>query len=173
MAAPAWVKARQTRYGLYAVAYTLVVLAVLAVGNWLSSSHNKSVDVTSNKQYTLSDQTKKVLGNLKSDINIYYFDQSTAYDRARDMLDRYANLSSKLKISYVDPDKKPDIARVEGARAMGDVIIDNGVKKETAKALTEEELTGAIIRVIKNGVRTACFVQGSGEHSLDDTGKDG
>ena len=64
-----------------------------------------------------------------------------------------ANLSSKLKISYVDPDKKPDIARVEGARNMGDIVVDNGVKKETAKALTEEEITGAIIRAIKNGTR--------------------
>lgn len=173
MADTSWMKARQTRYGVYAVVYTLVVFAVLSVGNWLASTHNKSVDVTSNKQYTLSDQTKKVLGNLKSDINVYYFDQSASYDRARDMLDRYANLSSKLKISYVDPDKKPDIARVEGARAMGDVIVDNGVKKETAKSLTEEELTGAIIRVIKNGARMACFVKGSGEHSIDDTGRDG
>jgi ABC-type uncharacterized transport system involved in gliding motility auxiliary subunit len=169
----AWMKTRQTKYGAYAFVYTLVVIAVLVVGNWLASSHNKSVDVTSNKQYTLSDQTKKVVGNLKSDINLYYFDASTGYDRARDILDRYANLSSKLKISYVDPDKKPDIARVEGARAMGDIIVDNGLKKETAKALTEEEITGAIIRDIKNGVRTACFVQGEGEHSLDDTGRDG
>jgi ABC-type uncharacterized transport system involved in gliding motility auxiliary subunit len=168
-----WVKTRQTKYGAYAFVYTLVVVAVLVVGNWLASSHNKSIDVTSNKQYTLSDQTKKVVGNLKADVNLYYFDASTGYDRARDILDRYANLSSKLKISYVDPDKKPDIARVEGARAMGDIIVDNGTKKETAKALTEEEITGAIIRDIKNGVRTACFVQGAGEHSLDDTGRDG
>lgn len=169
----AWMKTRQTKYGAYAFVYTLVVVAVIVVGNWLASSHNKSVDVTSNKQYTLSDQTKKVVGNLKADINIYYFDASTGYDRARDILDRYANLSSHLKISYVDPDKKPDIARVEGARAMGDIIVDNGTKKETAKALTEEEITGAIIRDIKNGVRTACFVQGEGEHALDDTGRDG
>src|SRR5580692_8789835 len=169
----AWMKTRQTKYGAYAFVYTLVVIAVLGVGNWLANSHNKSIDVTSNKQYTLSDQTKKVVGNLKADVNLYYFDASTGYDRARDILDRYANLSSKLKISYVDPDKKPDIARVEGARAMGDIIVDNGTKKETAKALTEEEITGAIIRDIKNGVRTACFVQGEGEHSLDDTGRDG
>jgi ABC-type uncharacterized transport system involved in gliding motility auxiliary subunit len=173
MASSSWVKARQTRYGAYAALYILVILAVLVVGNWLANGHSKTVDVTKNKQYTLSDQTKKVVGNLKSDVTLYYFDQSTGYDRARDILDRYANLSSKLKISYVDPEKKPDIARVEGARNMGDVIVDNGVKKETAKGLTEEELTGAIIRVIKNGERMACFVKGSGEHSIDDTGRDG
>src|SRR5882757_1492438 len=107
-----WMKSRQTKYGTYALVYTLVVMAVLVVANWLSNGHNKSVDVTANKQYTLSDQTKKVLGNLKADINVYYFDQSSGYDRARDILDRYANLSPKFKVSYVDPDKKPDIARV-------------------------------------------------------------
>ncbi len=170
---PSWVKTRQTRYGAYAAVYILVVLAVLALGNWLANGHSKSIDLTSNKQYTLSDQTKKVVGNLKSEVHLYYFDQSAAYDRARDILDRYANLSSNLKITYVDPEKKPDIARVEGARAMGDVIVDNGVKKETAKSLTEEELTGAIIRVIKTGDRMACFVKGSGEHTIDETGRDG
>lgn len=168
-----WMQARQTKYGAYAALYTIVILAVVIVGNWLANSHNKSVDVTANKKYSLSDQTKKVVGNLKSDINVYYFDQSANYDRARDMLDRYANLSSKLKISYVDPDKKPDVARMEGARQMGDVVVDSGTKKETAKSLTEEELTGAIIRAIKTGARNVCFVKGSGESSLDDTGREG
>lgn len=168
-----WMKARQTKYGAYAGLYTLVVLAVLVVGNWLASTHNKSIDVTANKQYSLSDQTKKILGDLKSDINVYYFDQTSNYDRARAMLDRYANLSSKLKVSYVDPEKKPDVARFEGARAMGDIVVDNGTKKETAKALTEEELTGAIVRVIKTGVRTVCFVKGSGENSIDDASREG
>jgi hypothetical protein len=62
---------------------------------------------------------------------------------------------------------------MEGARQMGDVIVDSGAKKETAKALTEEELTGAIIRAIKSGVRNVCFVKGSGEASIDDTGREG
>src|SRR3954447_4267523 len=89
------------------------------------------------------------------------------------MLDRYKNLSSKLKVNYVDPDKKPDVARIEGMRNFGDIVVDTGVKKETAKALTEEELTGAIIRALKTGTRTVCFVEGSGEHRVSDTGREG
>jgi ABC-type uncharacterized transport system involved in gliding motility auxiliary subunit len=143
------------------------------VANWLADHHNKTVDVTSNKQFTLSDETKKVTGNLKKDVTIYYFDRSDSYDRARDMFDRYKNLSSKIKVNYVDPEKKPDIARVEGARAMGDIIIDNGEKKETAKGLTEEELTGALVRASKNGAKTVCFINGSGEHTLADTDREG
>lgn len=168
-----FLKARQTKYGTFMVLYVLVILAVVVAANWLADHRNKTVDVTANKQFTLSDETKKVTGNLKRDVTIYYFDKSDSYDRARDMLDRYRNLSSKIKVDYVDPDKKPDVARLEGARAMGDIVIDNGEKKETAKGLTEEELTGALVRASKSGARMACFVAGSGEHQLTETGRDG
>jgi ABC-type uncharacterized transport system involved in gliding motility auxiliary subunit len=39
--------------------------------------------------------------------------------------------------------------------------------------MTEEGLTGAIIRDIKGNTRTVCFIAGSGEHQIDDTGRDG
>jgi len=168
-----FLKARQTRYGAFVAVYLIVIVAIVIVANWLADHHNKTIDVTANKQFTLSDETKKVTGNLKKDVTVYYFDRSDSYDRARDMLDRYRNLSPKIKVDYVDPEKKPDVARIEGARAMGDIIIDNGEKKETAKGLTEEELTGALIRVSKSGAKTVCFVNGSGEHTLADTERDG
>src|SRR5579863_390654 len=168
-----FLKARQTRYGAFVALYVIVVIAVVIAANWLADHRNKTIDVTSNKQFTLSDETKKITSGLKKDVTVYYFDRSDSYDRARDMLDRYRNLSSKIKVDYVDPEKKPDIARVEGARAMGDIIVDNGEKKETAKGLTEEELTGALVRVSKNGAKTVCFVNGSGEHTLADTERDG
>ncbi len=166
-------KARQTRYGAFAAVYVVVILVVVVAANWLADHHNKTVDVTSNKQFTLSGETTKVAGSLKRDVTIYYFGRSDAFDQARDMLDRYKNLSPKIKVEYVDPDKKPDVARVEGARAMGDIIVDNGEKKETAKGLTEEELTGALVRASKSGAKTVCFVNGSGEHTLAETGRDG
>jgi ABC-type uncharacterized transport system involved in gliding motility auxiliary subunit len=169
-----FIKARQTKYGAYLFVYVVVVLAVLFAVNWLAKDHNKSVDLTSNKRYTLSDQTDKVVKGLKKPINIYYFDKAESYDRARDLLDRYKNLNtSNININYVDPDKKPDVARLEGVHNFGDIIIDNGVKKETAKSLTEEELTGALIRDLKSGARNVCFIQGEGEHTLDDTGREG
>ncbi|MEP6715963.1 MAG: GldG family protein [Terriglobia bacterium] len=168
-----FLKARQTRYGAYAAVYILVILCVVFAVNYLAKSRNKSIDVTANKRFTLSDQTKKVVGGLKKPINVYFFDKSDSYERARDMFDRYRNLSSQIVVNYVDPEKKPDVARVEGARNLGDIIVDNGVKKETAKGLTEEEITGAIIRDLKSGARTACFVEGSGEHSLTESGGEG
>ena len=66
--------------------------------------------------------------------------------------------------------KKPQLARAAGVRQMGTIVVDTGERKEDAKSLTEEEITGALIRALKGGERNACFLSGSGEHGLDDTG---
>ena len=60
-----WMKTRQTKYSAYVTVYVLVVVALLAGLNYLASVHNKSVDLTSNKRYTLSDQTNKIVKGLK------------------------------------------------------------------------------------------------------------
>jgi ABC-type uncharacterized transport system involved in gliding motility auxiliary subunit len=171
-----WMKTRQTKYGAYITVYLLVIIAVLGAANWLASRHNKSVDTTSNKRYSLSDQTEKVVKGLKQDVTILYFDRSNNFSGsggARDLLDRYKNLSTKLNVEFIDPEKKPLIAKAEGVRSIPSTIIKVGARKEEAKSLTEEEITSALIRSLKGGERNACFVMGAGEHSLDDTGSDG
>jgi len=168
-----WMKTRQTKYTLYVTVYLLVVLAALAAANWLASRHNKSFDSTSNKKFSLSDQTIKVVKGLTKDVTITDYDRTGAFTTARDLLDRYNNLSSKLHVVYVDPDKKPQIAKQAGIRSYGQIVVNSGTKKEEAKSLTEEEITGALIRSLKSGERNACFVSGSGEHSLDDSGRTG
>jgi len=168
-----WLKARQTRYGAYLVTYLLVIIAVLGAANWLANRHNKSYDSTSNKRFSLSEQTAKVVKGLNRDITITYFDKTTEFSRARDLLDRYNNLSTRLHIDYVDPDKKPQIAKAAGVRTYGSIYIDSGMRKEEAKSLTEEDINGALIRSLKSGERNVCFVSGSGEHSLDESGRTG
>ncbi|MCU1258215.1 MAG: ABC-type uncharacterized transport system involved in gliding motility auxiliary component-like [Bryobacterales bacterium] len=173
MASSEFLKARQTRYGAYLAVYVLVIVAILAATNWLANQHNKSFDTTANKRYTLSDQTKKVVGNLKTDVRVQYFDKTSSFERAKALLDRYANLSNKLHVDYIDPDKKPDLARAAGIRTYGSIVVQNGLKKQDAKSLSEEEVTGALIRTLKSGDRTACFVTGSGELGIDDTDRGG
>lgn len=164
---------RQAKYGAYAAVYTIVIIAVLAAINFLANRYTKSWDSTANKQFSLADQTKKVVGGLKNDLTIDYFDKATQFPQARDLFDRYAALSPKLHVNYYDPDKKPQIAKAAGVRSYGTIQVENGQKKEEAKSLTEEEVTGAIIRALKTNAVTACFVTGSGERSLDDSGRTG
>jgi ABC-type uncharacterized transport system involved in gliding motility auxiliary subunit len=164
-----WIQARQTKYGAYVVVYVLVILAVLFVANFLANRYDKSYDSTSNKQFSLSDQTVKAVKGLKKDVRVTYFGETTQFQPARDLLGRYASLSPKLKVDYVDPVKKPQLARAAGVHQLGTIVVDTGERKEDAKSLEEQDITGALIRSVKGGERNACFLTGSGEHALDDS----
>ena len=168
-----WLQARQTKYGAYAAIYILVVITIVVVANMLADRYNKSYDTTSNKRYSLSDETKKIISGLKENATITYFNQSTRFQDGKDLLEQYSNLSPKIKISYVDPDKSPQLARAAGIRDFGTAVVQVGDKKQNAKSLTEEGITGAFIRDLKGTTRTMCFVTGSGEHAIDDTERDG
>ncbi len=168
-----WLKARQTRYVAYATTYILVVLAAVVAANMLSDRYNKSYDATSNKRYSLSEQTAKIVKSLKQDATITYFNQSTRFHDGKDLLDQYANLSHKIRIEYVDPDKNPQVAREAGIRSFGTTVVRIGDKKEEAKSMTEEGITGAFIRDLKSNTRTVCFATGSGEHQLEDSDRNG
>lgn len=160
---------RQTKYSAYAGVYLLVVIAVLVTINFLANRYNKSADLTANKRYSLSDQTEKVVKGLKQDVKIAYYDETTGFPKAKDLLDRYGNLSPKLKVEYIDPNKKPQLAKAAGVKTLGTMFVETGAKREEAKGVSEEEITGALIRALKGGERNVCFVQGSGEHSLEET----
>jgi ABC-type uncharacterized transport system involved in gliding motility auxiliary subunit len=168
-----FVKARQTKYAAYATIYILVVIAAVAIANVLANRYNKSYDATANKRYSLSDQTSKIVKGLKQDATITYFDQGTSFQHAKDLLGQYTDLSPKVHVEYVDPDKKPQEAKQAGIKNYGTAIVQLGAKQEEAKSMTEEGITGAFIRVLKNNTRTVCFVAGSGEHQIDDSDRNG
>jgi ABC-type uncharacterized transport system involved in gliding motility auxiliary subunit len=168
-----WMKARQTKFTAYTILYVLIVVAVVSGVNFLANRYNKSYDATSSKKYTLSDQTDKIAKNLKQDVIITYWDQPTKFQGAHDLLDRYQNLSSKINVEYKDTDKQRTQALAAGVKTLGTIFVKVGNKQEEAKSLSEEDITGAMVRALKGGARTACFVVSSGEHSITDTERDG
>jgi ABC-type uncharacterized transport system involved in gliding motility auxiliary subunit len=166
-------KARQTKYAAYAAIYVLVILAVIVVANYLANRYDKSYDGTANKRYSLSEQTAKIVKDLKQPATITYFDQSTRFPSAKDLLDEYKALSPKVHVELVDPDKKPQAAREAGITNYGTALVEIGTRKEQARSFNEEGITGAFIRDLKNTTRTICFVTGSGEHRIDDSDRNG
>lgn len=168
-----WLKARQTKYAGFATVYIVVVLAVVVVANVLADRYNKSYDSTSNKRYSLSEETQKIVGGLKQDATITYFNVSANFGQARDLLDEYANLSPKVTVKYVDVDKDPEAARAAGVDHINTVIVATDGRTNQAAHFDEQGITGAFIRDISGNVRSVCFVTGSGEHAIDDSGPDG
>ena len=168
-----WMKARRTKFAAYTTVYILIVLAVVGALNFLTNRYNKTYDTTSSKQFTLSDQTLKIAKNLKQDVSISYWDQPTSFQAAHDLLDRYKDLSPKIDVKYQDLEKNITQARAAGVTRRGAVLVQTGGKTQEAKSLSEEEVTGALVRALKTGDKIACFVEGAGEHTLADTDRGG
>ena len=156
-----------------AALYTVIFIAILGAVNFLANRYNKSFDTTANKRYTLSDQTANIAKGLTQDITISFWDRPDAFVGAKDLLDRYAGLSSHVKVVYQDVDKNRTAAIAANIAARGAITVQVGNKTEQAKSLTEEEITGAMVRALKGGDRVVCFTTGYGDGDTADTQPDG
>ena len=168
-----WLKTRQTKYGAYSATYIIVVVVCLGAVNYLADRYNKTFDATKDQLYSLSDQTLKILGDLDRDLKIYYFDQSPRFTEAQINLVRYQNASHRVAVDYIDPDAKPELAQAMNIRTYGTVLIETGPNREEATSTDEEDVTNAIIKLLKGEEKTACILTGHGEADTSDTERDG
>jgi hypothetical protein len=164
---------RRGEYTFYVVGYIVAVLGVIVCANFLANRYDKFYDFTKNKQFTLSEQTVKIVKNLKQDVTLTYFGSEDSFRSGRDLLDRYSDISPRLHAKYIAPDKKPQLAKAAGYRPDSPVMVDSGARREGAKSVTEEEVTGALIRSLKTAERNVCFLSGAGEHSIDESDGNG
>lgn len=162
-----WRESRQNRYGVYLSAYVLVVLLLLGGVNYLTNRFNKSYDATATQRLSLSEQSRKVAEGLSGEVVLRYFYGSGGPEPAKEILSRYAELSPKIRVDYVDIDQKPLESTAAGVTAPGEVVLSRGNRFERAASLSEEEITRAMIRLTREGSRTVCVLQGSGEPSLE------
>jgi ABC-type uncharacterized transport system involved in gliding motility auxiliary subunit len=174
-----FLQSRQTKYGAYITIYILIVLAILGAANFLANRYDKTKDFTSNQLFGLADQSVKIAKNLTTDVKITYFDKNEAWDSSRfgpsprDLLTRYSNVSPKITVEYVDPTRSPKRALDAKVTSLGTVIVEAAGRREEAKGLGEEQITNAVIRILKPNKHTACFLTGHGEHELENTQENG
>ena len=102
------------RQGGYLAAVTgavtaLVVLINLIVGQL--PSHLTEFDLTVNSLYEISDTSVEFLSGLDQDVEIVVLaEEGSADERITKFLDRYAALSDRLSLTYVDPVAHPEQA---------------------------------------------------------------
>ena len=168
---------RSSKLGTNTAILSVAVLGILVVINVLGYQHPKRFDLTTEKFFTLSDQTVKVMKGLTADVNIVRFDKTKDSD-VDAVIGEYTALNSHVKYQNVDPEKQPDMARDYGAQNAGDVIVSSGDRKQTVEnvsptSVSESDLTSAIIKVAQTTPKTACFITGHGEKSTADPSQHG
>jgi ABC-type uncharacterized transport system involved in gliding motility auxiliary subunit len=154
---------RQARYGALAGVSVLVVLGILIAVNYIGSRQNKRWDLTTNKQFSLSDQSRTVLSKLDAPLKISVFARDSEFPTFRDKLTEYEYLSKKISTEYIDPDKKPNLASQNQIQQYGTIVLDYKGRTERITANSEQDITGAIIKVVSGQQRKIYFTQGHGE----------
>src|ERR1019366_8929061 len=105
-------------------------------------------DMTPNKKYSLSEQTRKLLKGLNRGVTIYVFDRRDSFGERRDLLDMYASTTRRLSVKYVDPNREPTLAKEYGVRTATTVLVA-GDRHMEAQGDTEEGITNALVGVLK------------------------
>lgn len=93
--------------GSYSMIYTVLLIAVVVVINLIVGEipeEYTQVDVSSQKLYTITDETKEFLKNLEQDVTIYHIVQNgNEDDVVEKMLTRYEEGSKHITVEKKDP----------------------------------------------------------------------
>lgn len=166
---------RSTRLGLNSLLMVGLVLGILAIINFLAARHSQQWDFSETQHFTLSPQTLKVLRGLTREVKVTVFsqDRSQGSNAYHDLLDSYRQQNDKLKVEYVDPERRPGVARQYGISRPDTAIFESGAQSTRVTAPSEAELTGALIRVSKDAKKRVLFLEGHGERSIVDQERGG
>jgi ABC-type uncharacterized transport system involved in gliding motility auxiliary subunit len=160
---------RRAKYGSIAASSALLVLAILAGINWVSSRQNKRWDLTTNKQFSLSDQTKKILTSLTKPVVLQVFYQGSP-EPYRANLSEYQYLSSQLTVNYLDVNRERILGQKYTITSVPTVIVEYDGRTEKATSTEEQAISNALKKLIEGRTKKLYFVEGHGER--DPTGSD-
>lgn len=99
------------RAGSYSAVAAVIVIAIAILVNMMASSlptTTTQLDMTEQSLYSLSDQTKRIVASLDKDVTLYLISNSGQEDdTVLRLLERYADLSSHIKVQTMDPTIQP------------------------------------------------------------------
>jgi len=158
---------RATQYGTNTVVMTVIVVGILGMMNFVGKRHHKRVDLTSAQLYSLSDQTRKIVKDLKSEVKIYHFAKESN-PAIHDLLTEYKSINdSKINFKVIDPQKDPGLAKQYSVRSFGETVVASGDKHEKVETSQEEAVTNAILKVTREKNKVIYFTQGHNEADIN------
>ena len=164
---------RQARYGTLAATSVLVVLGILVAINYIGARQNKRWDLTAAKQFSLSDQSRNVLSKLDAPLEVLVFAQEPDFPRYKDRLKEYEYVTKKVTTDYIDPDKKPTLAKQNQIQSYGTLVFNYKGRSERVTTDNEQDITNGIIKVVSGQQRKLYFTQGHGEKDTASAERDG
>lgn len=176
------IKKRWLINGTKTVLLVVIILAFFIGVTVLTQKLNLTpVDLTKDKLFTLTDESKAQVKNIDKDINIYFVGYKED-DSTLDLARQYTKVNDKIKVEAVTATDRPDLVEKYGIEtdSEGIIVETGGQYKVLASSdlytydsttyesinIAEEKLTAAIKSVSAEKLPKVYFLNGYSSYSL-------
>lgn len=160
--------------GAGAVTTTAIILAIVGFLNILAITNNIRWDLSENRLFTLSEQSKTIVSQLEQPLEVLVFDRKIDTD-IENLLRNYRRQNEQFKFRFIDPEQEIGLAQQFNLQSLGETYLKYGDKKQKVDldqtaigaTLTETQLTNAIEKIKRDRSVNIYLVQGHGEAPLE------
>lgn len=168
--------------GTKTIILVLIIVAIfLAINYGVQQWDPTPIDLTQEKLYTLTDESKEKVKDIGQDVNIYFIGYSED-DPNLDLVKQYGKVNEKIKAESINIDDRPDLAQKYGIESgQQRIIVESGDRYKVLTAsdlvtydmttgqtqsIAEKKFTSAILSVTTDKVPKVYFLEGYSDFSL-------
>lgn len=184
-------QSNDSKRGSYTLAITSIVIAIVIIFNMIVNlipENKRQFDISSTNIYEISSKSKKIINNVDHDVTFYVLAEKSNTDkRIKTFINKYASLSDKIHIKWIDPVLHPSALTKYGTEennivisckktnrtttvSFDDILVSSASYYSTSSSASsfdgDGQLTSALNYVTSNKEYKAYYTSGHGESSL-------
>lgn len=184
-------QSNDSKRGSYTLAMTSIVIAIVIVFNMIVNlipENKRQFDISSTNIYEISSKSKKIINNVDHDVTFYVLAEKSNTDkRIKTFINKYASLSDKIHIKWIDPVLHPSALAKYGTEknnivisckktnrtttvSFDDILVSSTSYYSTSSSASsfdgDGQLTSALNYVTSDKEYKAYYTSGHGESSL-------
>ncbi|MBO9665399.1 MAG: GldG family protein [Bdellovibrio sp.] len=166
---------KTTKEGMSMGVLILLMVALLAVVNYLGVKHYWTFDFSNAQTNTLAEQSIQLVKNLDSELKVYFFykkgTEGNEENRRqfRELIKKYQDINPKIQLEFVEVNERPDIAKDFGVdKGSGSAFVVYKGRRNLLQKIDEQEFTSSLVKVTRDKNKTIYFTVGHGEQSLEE-----
>ncbi|RHU03985.1 hypothetical protein DW698_04015 [Lachnospiraceae bacterium AM26-1LB] len=184
-------QSNDSKHGSYTLAMTSIVIAIVIVFNMIVNlipENKRQFDISSTNIYEISSKSKKIINKVDHDVTFYVLAEKSSTDkRIKTFINKYASLSDKIHIKWIDPVLHPSALTKYGTKennivisckktnrtttvSFDDILVSSASYYSTSSSASsfdgDGQLTSALNYVTSDKEYKAYYTSGHGESSL-------
>lgn len=151
----------------------LLIFSILGVINFLAFKNPFFFDMTKKGHNSLTEQTQKVLKEMKGPVNVKVFSNKAFFGRARGYLEQYRLIKNDINAEYIDVNLRPDQVKKYNIEKDPTFIVSYKEKSLKLKEISELDLVNTLVNLQRTDIPIIGYVKDHQTLDLENKDKDG